>query len=106
MTSNCQRKIILIGIQMTDFEKKLNDIQARLAIISTLQELCDNVVNISPTLIDEVEASVKKRFFSVEEAALMILSISIKAGEIDESSLFENGKKLVDEYDKSLDGDY
>ena len=87
---------------MTDLEKKLNDIQARLAIIKTLQKLCDNVINISPTLIDEVEASVKKRFFSVEEAALMILSISIKAGEIDESCLFENGKKLVDEYEESL----
>ena len=36
----------------------------------------------------------------------MILSISIKAGEIDESILTENGKKLVDEYDKSIDGDY
>ena len=32
----------------------------------------------------------------------MILSISIKAGEIDESCLFENGKKLVDEYEESL----
>ena len=92
---------------MTDFEKKLNDMQARLAIIRTLQELTDgNFLDISPTLIDEVEASVKKSFFTVEEAALMILSISIKAGEIDESILTENGKKLVDEYDKSIDGDY
>ena len=51
---------------MTDFEKKLNDIQARLAIIKTLQKLCDNVINISPTLIDEVEASVKKGFFQLK----------------------------------------
>jgi hypothetical protein len=36
----------------------------------------------------------------------MILSISIKSGEIDESILTEDGKKLVDEYDKSIDGDY
>ena len=91
---------------MTDFEKKLNDMQARLAIIRTLQELTDgNFLDISPTLIDEVEASVKKSFFTVEEAALMILSISIKSGEIDKSILTEEAKKLVDDYEESMEDD-
>jgi hypothetical protein len=48
---------------------------------------------------------VKKKFITVKEAALMILSISIKSGEIDESILTEDGKKLVDEYEKSMESD-
>ena len=70
-------------------------------IIKVLRKLTNNnAQNISPQLIQDVEVSVKKNFYSVEEAAVMILSISISSGEIDRNKLTENGKELVDEYNK------
>jgi hypothetical protein len=76
-------------------------------IVKVIKKLTDdNADDISLRLIRQIEVDVKKKFITVKEAALMILSISIKSGEIDESILTEDGKKLVDEYDKSIDGDY
>ena len=75
-------------------------------IIKVLKKLTNNnAQNISTQLIQDVEVSVKKNFYSVEEAAVMILSISISSGEIDSNILTERGKELVDEYKKSSEDD-
>lgn len=75
-------------------------------IVKLLKKLTDdNAEDISLRLIRQVEADVKKKFITIEEAALMILSISIKSGEIDKSILTEEAKKLVDEYEESMEDD-
>jgi len=75
-------------------------------IVKVIKKLTDdNADDISLRLIRQIEVDVKKKFITVKEAALMILSISIKSGEIDESILTEDGKKLVDEYEKSMESD-
>ena len=75
-------------------------------IVKLLKKLTDdNAEDISLRLIRQVEADVKKKFITIEEAALMILSISIKSGEIDKSILTEEAKKLVDDYEESMEDD-
>ena len=75
-------------------------------IIKVLKKLTNNnAQNISTQLIQDVEVSVKKNFYSVEEAAVMILCISISSGVVDRNKLTENGKELVDEYNKSMEDD-
>ena len=75
-------------------------------IVKVLKKLTDNKTeDISLRLIRQVEVEVKSRLFSVEEAAVMILSISISSGEIDRNILTERGKELVDEYKKSSEDD-
>ena len=75
-------------------------------IVKVLKKLTDNNADdISLRLIRQVEVEVKSRLFSVEEAAVMILSISISSGEIDRNILTERGKELVDEYKKSSEDD-
>ena len=61
-----------------------------------------NIV-LSSQLIQDVEVSVNKNFYSVEEAAVLILVVSIATGVIDRNILTENGKELVDEYNKSIE---
>ena len=73
-------------------------------IIKVLKKLTNNnAQNISPRLIQDVEVSVNKKFYSVEEAAVLILVVSIDTGVIDRNILTENGKELVDEYNKSIE---
>ena len=75
-------------------------------IVKVLKKLTDNNADdISLRLIRQVEVEVKSRLFSVEEAAVMILSISISSGVVDRNKLTENGKELVDEYNKSMEDD-
>jgi hypothetical protein len=75
-------------------------------IVKIIKKLTDdNAEDISLRLIRQVEADVKKKFITIEEAALMILSISIKSGEIDKSILTEEAKKLVDDYEESMEDD-
>ena len=75
-------------------------------IVKVLKKLTDNKTeDISLRLIREIEVDVKKKIYKVEEAAIMILSISISSGEIDRNKLTENGKELVDEYNKSMEDD-
>ena len=75
-------------------------------IVKVLKKLTDNNADdISLRLIRQVEVEVKSRLFSVEEAAVMILSISISSGEIDRNILTERGKELVDENKKSSEDD-
>ena len=75
-------------------------------IVKVLKKLTDNnAEDISLRLIRQVEVEVKSRLFSVEEAAVMILSISISSGEIDRNILTERGRELVDEYKKSSEDD-
>ena len=73
-------------------------------IIKVLRKLTNNnAQNISPQLIQDVEVSVKNKFYSIEEAAALILSVSISLGVVDRNKLTENGKELVDEYNKSIE---
>ena len=75
-------------------------------IVKLLKKLTDdNAEDISLRLIRQVEADVKKKFITIEEAALMILSISIKSGEINKSILTEEAIKLVNDYEESMEDD-
>ena len=66
-------------------------------IVKVLKKLTDNKTeDISLRLIREIEVDVKKKIYKVEEAAIMILSISISSGEIDRNILTKTGKELVD----------
>ena len=94
------------------FQKTIESALLRSKIILVLQKLTNINIWDSETesetlrLITQIQGVVEDEYSnisSVETATLMMLSVWITSGGLDRNKLTENGKELVDEYNKSIE---